>query len=292
MKKPFSIVILSILLVSCSSGKPKDAVSVSSQKPSAKDAPYTLELAPKEATRKTTIRLVATGFNISDAKVEWMLNDRPFTTSEPTKFAGSDAAKGDSVQAVAVVKGREVRSNIVHITNAPPEITRVKILPEVFKAGDTLSVEAEGIDNDGNNVSLLYEWTKNGEPAGKGPRIEKTVKRGDKISVKVTPFDGENYGSSVVLSREIQNLPPVIIENKEFTFEGEMYKGQIKAMDPDGDTLKYSLEVSPKDMTIDPTTGLINWRVPREFKGDVEVIAVVDDGHGGIARYTLKITIH
>jgi hypothetical protein len=44
-------------------------------------------------------------------------------------------------------------------------------------------------------------------------------------------------------------------------------------------------------MTIDKATGLIRWNVPPDFKGDVEVMTVVDDGHGGIARCGQKITI-
>ncbi len=291
MNKIYSSIILFSLLLSCSQEKPTGAVSGLSQK-SAKGAAFVLELTPKEATQKTTLNLVANGFDHSDAKIEWLVNGRLFTTLVPAQFNGTDASKGDSVQAVAVVGGREVRSNVVQITNAPPEITRIKILPEIFKPGDTLSVEAEGSDIDGgDSVSFVYEWTKNGEPAGKGPKIETPVKRGDKISVKVTPFDGGNYGGSVVLNRDIQNLPPMITENNEFTFDGKIYTYQVKATDPDGDALRYSLEVSPNGMTIDQSTGLIKWPVPPDFKGEIGAIAVVDDGHGGIARYNLKITI-
>jgi hypothetical protein len=290
MNKTLSLAILLLLLISCSSEKKPGNVTESSEKPAA-GAPYALELTPKEASRKTTLNLIANGFNISDAKIEWMVNGRPVTTLAPTQFNGADATKRDSVQARAVVGGREVRSNAVQIMNAPPEITKVKILPEVFKFNDTLSVEVEGNDADGDQVSFLYEWTKNGEPAGKAPSIEATVKRGDRVSVKGTSYDGESYGSSVVLNREIQNLPPMIIENNVFNFDGKIYSYQVKATDPDEDTLRYSLEVSPNGMTIDPSKGLINWPVPPEFKGEVGTIAVVDDGHGGIARYNLKIII-
>ncbi len=290
MNKGLFLVIGLFVFVSCSSGKQAGTDSRTLQK-SAGGASYVLELTPKQASRKTTLNLVAAGFNLSDAKIEWQVNGRSFTPPAPAQFNGADAAKGDSVQAVAVVGGREVRSNVVQIMNTPPEITRVKILPEVFKPGDVLSVEAEGNDIDGNDISFLYEWTRNGEPAGKGPRIETAVKRGDRVSVKITPFDGEGYGSPVVLNRDIQNLPPIIIENNEFAFDGKTYTCQVKANDPDGDALRYSLEASPDGMTIDQSTGLIRWPVPPEFKGEVGAVAVVDDGHGGIARYNMKITI-
>ena len=75
-----------------------------------------------------------------------------------------------------------------------------------------MSVEVSASDVDGDEVTVSYEWTKNGEPAGNSKRIEAPLRRGDKISVKITPFDGEAHGRSGLLDREIINLPPVITE--------------------------------------------------------------------------------
>lgn len=172
-----------------------------------------------------------------------------------------------------------------------PEITYVKILPEVFKAGDTLNVEALAGSAEGTAVSILYEWTRNGEPAGNGKQLAAPVKRGDRISVKVTPFDGENYGRLVVLNREILNLPPVISEDRNFTFDGTIYTYQVKASDPDGDSLAYSLKSAPEGMSIDPLTGLIKWNVPAAFKGEAPATISVTDGHGGEAVYNIKVLI-
>ena len=41
-----------------------------------------------------------------------------------------------------------------------PELTSIKIMPEIFKAGDTLYVDVVGSDIDGDEVTILYEWTK------------------------------------------------------------------------------------------------------------------------------------
>ncbi len=94
-----------------------------------------------------------------------------------------------------------------------------------------------------------------------------------------------------MLNREIQNHPPIIQEHREFNFDGTVYTYQVKASDPDGDALVYSLEGAPDGMSIDKSTGLITWKVPAEFKGDAGATAVVNDGNGGIARYNLKISI-
>jgi hypothetical protein len=54
------------------------------------------------------------------------------------------------------------------------------------------------------------------------------------------------------------------------------YAYNVNATDPDGDTLTYSLTTSPIGMTINSTTGLINWT--STSTGDYEVIVRVSDG--------------
>ena len=210
---------------------------------------------------------------------------------KPVKAEDSGISGKDAPQAKAMVKDREILSNIVKVKNAAPEITKIKIMPEVFKAGDTLYVDVVGSDIDGDEVTILYEWTKNGEPAGKEKQIGVPIKRGDKISIKITPFDGESYGQPVVLRREIGNLPPVIIEDKKFSFDGKNFSCQVKAIDPDNDALAYSLKTAPAGMTIEKTTGLLQWLVPQDFKGKVSVTFIVNDGYGGEALQSFAFEI-
>jgi hypothetical protein len=86
-------------------------------------------------------------------------------------------------------------------------------------------------------------------------------------------------------------MPPVIVEQKEFSFDGTVYSCRIKASDPDEDALTYSLQSAPADMTIDSATGLLKWTVPREFIGKKSVSVVVSDGNGGTANYAIEINI-
>lgn len=175
--------------------------------------------------------------------------------------------------------------------NTLPELSRVKILPEVFMPGDTLYVDAAGTDADGDEVTILYEWAKNNEPAGKNKQIDAPIKRGDKVSIKLTPYDGKDYGKSIVLRREIGNLPPMIVEHKRFTFDGNVYAYQVNATDPDGDPLTYSLKTAPSGMTIEKSTGLIKWSVPPDFKGKTEMKVIVSDSRGGQTEGIFYVTI-
>lgn len=287
MKNIYIILITAILYSSCTSEKPSTAVPERGV-----DAVYVLDIIPKEATRKSTLQLVSRGFELSGAKIEWLIDNRPFTTLVPTQFIGVDAAKGSAIQAKATVRGREVLSNVVKIVNTPPEIVNVKLLPEIIKPGDTIGIEAVENDIDGDNVTMQYEWTRNGQPAGRGQSIEGVLKRGDKINIRVTPYDGEANGRSVILNREIGNWPPVIIKHNEFKFDDNVYTYQVRVTDPDGDELTFSLASEQESVKIDPATGLLTWAVPSDFKGKKSVTITVKDGHGGIADYGLNLTIN
>jgi len=300
----FLCIIALFFFLSCSSEQPAEVIS---QKPSeaentvvsgiSKEAIFvgehivSLEIAPTDASRNSVIYVIPRGFNLTDAKIEWLVNGKLTNTPVAHQFKAVDAKKGDEVQAKAIIQGKEILSNIIQIKNTPPEISKVKILPEIFKPGDTLSVEVSGSDIDGDEVTINYEWTKNGEPAGNDKKIETSLKRGDKISVRITPFDGEAHGRTVILHREIANMPPVIMEGKKYDFDGKTYSYQVKATDPDGDPLTYSLKSAPPGMTINPSTGLIQWSVPSDFKGNASFTVNVTDGHGGevMQRFTLEI---
>lgn len=287
----FPFIVISLFLLSCTSGQP---ATVKAQKPSDAESgngsgAYTLEITPTDPTRNSILTLTPKGFNLSQARIMWLVND--MIDSNEATFKATRAAKGDTIQAKAILRDTEIFSNSVKIGNAPPEVASVKLLPEVFKPGDRLGVEPVGTDADGDAVTFLYEWTVNGEPAGNGKNLDRPLRRGDHVSVKITPYDGADYGNPVVIQKEIRNMPPVIVDHKEFSFDGTVYTYQVKASDPDGDTLTYSLESPLNGMTIDPSSGLLKWVVPSEFKGKKDVTVVVSDGNGGSAKYNIDITI-
>ncbi|HET6515076.1 MAG TPA: Ig-like domain-containing protein [Thermodesulfovibrionales bacterium] len=283
---------LLLLSLSCSSeksgemGRQKDSESVkeavqgASQSVNESSALYGIRISPEKATTDSTIVLSPQGFDLAAAKIEWLVNGKTVASPIPNQFKPSGVRKGDKVQVRAMIGGREVLSDIVQIRNAPPQITDAKIVPESGQGG-SLSVETAVRDADGDNITLQYEWTKNGEPAGNGKRIIGPLKRGDKISVRITAFDGEEYGNTVVLNREIANMPPVVMDDKKVSFDGKVYIYQIKAADPDGDALTYSLKSGPPGMTVDGSRGIVRWEVPKEFVGAAPASVIVSDGHGG-----------
>jgi hypothetical protein len=285
----FLTIIILLLFTACSSEKPSETVI---QKPLATQASnYTIEITPVNPARNAIVYAVPQGFELSDAKIEWLVNGKPVDSPTPGQFSSPEVKKKDVLQAKATIQGKEIVSNSVQIINSPPEISKVKILPEVFKPGDTLSVEVEGKDIDGDNITFSYEWTKNDESAGSSQKIEGQVKRGDKIAVTIIPSDGATTGRPIIVRREIKNMPPTILDNKAFKFDGKVYTFQVPANDPDGDTLSYSLQSGPSGMNINPSTGLVYWNVPREFTGTASFKVSVSDGQGGVTVKSFSLTI-
>jgi hypothetical protein len=137
-------------------------------------------------------------------------------------------------------------------------------------------------------ITWTYEWTKNNEPFGKSDSVS-GFRRGDNLSVKVIPFDGENYGNGKVLSVEIKNTVPRMVDGQSAILEGKKLTYHLKAVDADGDTLTYSLIDGPSGATIDQKSGAITWfNVPDDLqKFDLKV--KINDGQNGEIIYPVTV---
>jgi Putative Ig domain len=175
--------------------------------------------------------------------------------------------------------------------NTPPEIRAVWFVGGDGRPGNTLGVEAEGTDADGDPVQFEIAWRKGGQPAGTGGRLSAPVKRGDKVTVTVTPFDGKERGKTATLSREIVNTPPAIEGQEQFQVTDNAVTFHVRVSDADGDPLIFSLKDAPAGMTIDRKTGDVRWMTSPGTAGKVPFTVVVSDGAGGesTARFTVTI---
>jgi hypothetical protein len=117
------------------------------------------------------------------------------------------------------------------------------------------------------------------------------VKRGDKVTVTVTPFDGKERGKSATLFREILNTPPVIEGQEEFQVSDNAVTFHVRASDADGDPLMFSLKDAPSGMSIDRKTGWVHWLTSPGTTGKVPFTVTVSDGSGGESTARISVTI-
>ena len=72
--------------------------------------------------------------------------------------------------------------------------------------------------------------------------------------------------------------------------EGAVYTYDVEAVDPDGDTLEFSLLTHPTGMTINSTTGVISWTPTENQIGENEVVVEVSDGsRSTIQEFTIIV---
>lgn len=84
--------------------------------------------------------------------------------------------------------------------NRPPSVTRVEILPLSPRLGQELRASVQAVDPDGDKVQLVYQWEVNGEEleGEEEPSLQSEgLRPGDKVVLRVFPFDGKLWGEPV-----------------------------------------------------------------------------------------------
>ena len=191
----------------------------------------------------------------------------------------------------------EIQEQLDKRLNHPPVVTSIRI--ENVPGNDTISkfralVDAKDPDND--DITFRYQWKLNGEDIPDA--VDKTLewredfKKGSIVSVAVIPFDGKDEGVwKAEGSFTIPNSPPIITSEPKPLVEDGKLTYALKAEDPDGDAIEYTLKNAPKGMTIKPATGLITWDFDEADIGEHEVEIVVTDSEGAKASQTLTLNI-
>lgn len=219
--------------------------------------------------------------------------EKPGADNTPSSSRSTQIASSEST-----MRGQEDSSAPMPILNSPPTVTAVSIDPELPRRNSTLKAKVEASDPDGDTIAFSYQWVKNGNVLiGEASEtlMDSTLKKGDKILLRVSPYDMEGTGEEVV-SQEIVilNSAPIITSSpKAQRLKSTLYQYQAVAEDPDGDPITFSLSPSsPQGMTIDPQTGLIQWRIGRNDAGTYTIEIIATDGDEGrcTQKYNLTIT--
>ncbi len=233
---------------------------------------------------------------------QWMKNGAEMYGEVSATLSPGKARKGDSIS-VRVIPfdgkdyGEARVSDPVIILNSPPMMRSAKILPERPTKAQELIAQGEAEDPDGDKVTFLYQWVKNGtEIEGERASTLKNTqfRKGDTIGVVITCMDEENAeGNSASDTVLIQNSPPRIISTPPNVplGKGGLYTYQVVAEDADKDVLSYSLTRFPPGMSIDSKTGLIQWMASEKDSGTHDVEVIVEDGDGGKATQKYSLTL-
>ena len=214
--------------------------------------------------------------------------------------------KEEGKPATAHTKKVEKKTLPPPASNYAPKIIESKIVPDPAYANTDLRVEVKAEDPEGDLIELKYQWItfEHSGTVRKAVMLEgentPTLSRdkfvhGDILAVRITPFDWNGAEGKMCQTRSlvIKNSPPEIISSPpENLSKGNVYTYQVKTKDLDNDPLSFSLsDDAPKEMTIDPATGLITWTISPGTTGAFSARVNGDDGHGGTCYQRFAITV-
>lgn len=181
--------------------------------------------------------------------------------------------------------------------NDPPEITSAAVTNATENQKYKYDVEATDPDSgdelefsldkkpDGMTIETTtgaIQWTPTNDDVGQ-----------HSATVQVKDKDGLSDTQSFKVTVTNVNDPPEIISTAITTAtEDEQYTYDVEATDPDaGDELEFFLDISPLGMTIDKTSGLIQWTPDASAlrDNDVTVRVVDEDGAEGTQRFVVSV---
>ena len=165
--------------------------------------------------------------------------------------------------------------------------------------GENYSYDVQATDPDGDTLTYGLEVYPEGmwiEPDSGVIRWAPNFKQIGTHDVTVVVEDGRGGKTTqifdvLVLPEEGNNAPIIISEPVLTAIGGETYNYDVKAVDPDGDTLTYSLIKAPQEVTIDSDTGKITWFPSGEDLGEHRVTVQVEDGRGGVDQQTYILSV-
>lgn len=173
----------------------------------------------------------------------------------------------------------------------------VRYSPNPFDVTTGIALEpviAEELRDRLSDATLEYRWYLNGEevlqeitPHFPGEQLN----RGDQLSIEITLVlpGGDRLPPFISQPFEVSNANPTITSDPSTATTTGNFIYQVTATDPDGDYLTFHLESGPDYMTIDATTGLLQWRFETMPEGSFPVKIVVDDGVGGQATQAFEL---
>lgn len=279
-----------IMLVSACSDNPAGKSPVG---PAPAGGQVGIRIIPEQPTSGDCLNVITTGGHGS-VSYQWFVNDQLLPATNEASLCNDFFKRGDRVT-VKAGGGAQAGSATVTIANSPPKVTGVAMSPEEWRSATAVEVVPAAEDVDGDPVDFRYQWSINGEVdsfLSEAVLPAERNRRGDRIEVLITPFDGKVEG---VVFRgvvgAVTGSAPTIVSKPPAKFEAMEYNYQVKAEDPDKDQLTFVLDNPPQGMAIDPTTGRLSWPLAGVQPGKYEVKIVVRDSEGGEDRQEYDLTL-
>lgn len=243
-------------------------------------------------TSPTTLDSVTASYSATDAdgdpitfRFAWTLDGVAVPGVDAAVLPESAFGKNRDIRVTVtpndgLVDGPSLTSATIRSRNLAPTLASASFTPTSFhRSTGTLTCSATGAaDLDGDAVSIEYLWLVNGVQRTTATELAtSSLARGDVVQCGARPYDGEEYGPTVLSGSAVAgNAPPSITSVSLSNLspnEGEAIAvTSVITSDPDGDavTLAYRWEVNGNLVA---NTNQIDSTVFN--RGDVVVLTIV-----------------
>lgn len=300
---------LALLIAGCDGSKPavpshELAGTFPDSQPRAGPVIHSAAIIPTPVTRNGPLKVYVEDKAQHQSPVtilyQWIVNDAPVPGATNPTFPATQLKRGDRVQVDLIpfdVTGQGAPYHVAAETvgNSPPVIKAIAVEPTDVRVNTSLQAHADVVDVDFDRVQVTFRWWRNNQVVKEGDdAVLDTAgfRAGDVIVVEATPADPEGAGQTVRSEPVmIQNSPPTVTTTPPPPTNLERYEYAVRATDPDGDPIRFSLVSAPLGMTIGENSGLIIWRIPPGLKGTHNAQIAIEDNRGGSAVQNIELTL-
>ncbi|MEM2869137.1 MAG: tandem-95 repeat protein [Thermoplasmata archaeon] len=196
--------------------------------------------------------------------------------------------------------GRASQSFHIRVMNVndPPFI--ITSPPVTARQGSLFTYRVLAQDPDGDSLQFTLASHPDGmsltQEGGDAAVLEWLPSQASIGKREVVIVASDSHGGVAVQAFQIMvqdvNDPPIFLGGAPGTaYQGRPYVAVVKAYDPDGDELHYSLLTALPDMQLDRRTGLLVWYPPTSQLGEYHIIVRVTDPSGAFVDAPLNITL-
>jgi hypothetical protein len=232
----------------------------------------------------------------------WMNNGEEIADETESALKSDFFSKGDTIEVEVTpyhneVGGKPVKSDPVVIANTPPAMRSFTIDPSPAYSKDDLIATLDVFDADDDYIRIAYQWKQDDQPLSgeTDATLAKTAfSKGDTIRCEVRISDDEAeeivfHSSAITI---LNSAPLITSQLSGKNMEGYLFEYAVTAEDPDGDPLEFSLASEPEGMTIDASTGLVQWEARGDQrKGNYEFQVIASDPEGAQVIQPITLTI-
>lgn len=278
-------------------------------------APAILSVPPTAALTSQAYLYPVRGFDFEGDSLTWQLTESPegMVISERGVISWAPQDTGTQDVTIEVSDGANTATQTYSIVvedgdalvdpNDPDKGTKSNRAPIITstpgfgaQVGTLYQYQAAAIDLDGDEVSFslgsgvpddlqidsegLLTWTPNTSDVGEVV-----------VSVIATDTNGAAATQTYLLDVSNNQSPEISSEPVKAATSGSLYRYTVRATDPDGDLLTYTLDRGPEGMSVD-RYGRIRWQSDVADEGIERVTVTVTDPIGQSATQDWRINMH